>query len=109
MHTTAHEGIYVQGDKVKFRVNYCTFDNLGYLHHDMVRPRFVNDAVIKNSIFSNVPPPQTRALLIYGPSTLDFCDFYEVGVVDIHDSSAINLGEHILFDVDPQYRHHHIS
>ncbi|PKL88826.1 MAG: hypothetical protein CVV23_08415 [Ignavibacteriae bacterium HGW-Ignavibacteriae-2] len=103
MFNTGHEGIYVQGNNVIFRVNHCTFDNLGYMHHDMVRPRFITDSQIKNTIFSNVPEPQTRALLIYGASIVDYCDFYNVGAIDIHDTSVFDFGENVLFNVDPQY------
>ncbi len=99
-----NEGIYLQGDEVKhFRVDHCTFNNVGWGTADIIRPRFVLDAEITNSIFSNVPAPRTRAMLMYGPSKIDYCAFYEVGDIRIHDSQTFILGENILYDVDPQY------
>jgi Secretion system C-terminal sorting domain/Domain of unknown function (DUF4957) len=103
MFNVYHEGIYVQGDSVIFRVNHCTFDNLGYASMDMVRPRFINDTEIINTIFSNVPEPQSRALLVYGPANVDYVVFHNIGTVDIHNTAICQFGDSVYFDVDPQY------
>jgi hypothetical protein len=103
MFNVYHEGIYVQGDSVTFRVNHCTFDKLGYASMDMVRPRFIEDTEIINTIFSNVPEPQSRALLVYGPATVDYCVFHNIGAVDIHNTAICEFGDSVYFDVDPQY------
>ncbi|MFA9391003.1 MAG: DUF4957 domain-containing protein [Prolixibacteraceae bacterium] len=97
------EGIYVQGNAVVFRVDHCTFNNVGWGTAEILRPRFITDAIVTNSIFSNTPEPRTRAMLMYGTSTIDYCAFYEVGDINVHSVADFIMGDNITLDVDPQY------
>ncbi len=95
----AREAIYTDFSNPVIRINHCTFDKVGSGDDRMLYLRDVQDADIRNSIFSN-QLGTADVIRIYGTSTIAYCDTFNVGLIDLEESAFV--GDQLL-GVDPMY------
>ena len=80
-------------------IDHCTFDNCGQSVTSFLHLKDVDNAVIRNSIFSN-SSPDTAAVIIYGYAYIEYCDLFNCGPVELVNGANQYDG---MLDVDPKY------
>ncbi len=95
------EALYIEYSDPVVQINHCTFDSVSYREDKrIIYPRNVNDVQIKNCIFTNQGGTNTQSLALYGTSTIDYCDLFNVTAVSLNGSAASGDS---LFNFDPLY------
>ena len=89
-----------QNPQTVVRINHCTFDSIATGGSDRILyPKEVEDALIKNCIFTN-QGAYSESIKLYGNSSISYSDTFNVGIVKLSGNATIGEG---MLGVDPLY------